>query len=195
MNRFCRDFFAMPDSTPAPKPRYRGKLIAVFIGVFLFYAASPYYSVWRFGEAVRAHDTAALTARIDFESVRDSLKRQIRDHFIGSLNQKQKERLTEFFRTSVNDPLDQLLDAYVTPEGITALISNPGSVKNASSLASLPSLDRSGKEIEWSRFGNAFFTGPGDFAVDREGIKLRFHFNGAGWKLHALDLQLPPAKK
>jgi len=185
----------MPDPSSPARPRYRGKLIAILVGVFLFYAASPYYSVWRFGKAIRAHDMPALTARIDFESVRGSLKKQIRDHFLGALNEKQKERLTEFFRTSVNDPLDQLLDAYITPEGISALISNPGPIKNATSISSLPSLDLAAKQIAWSRFKNAFFTGPGDFAVDHQDIKLRFRFTGAGWKLHALDLQLPPAKK
>jgi hypothetical protein len=46
----------------------------------------------------------------------------------------------------VNDPLDQLLDAYITPEGISALISNPEPVKNATSISSLPSLDGSGKK-------------------------------------------------
>jgi hypothetical protein len=185
----------MPDSSPFVRPRYRGKLIAVLVGVLLFYAVSPYYSVWRFGEAIRGRDMPAVAAHVDFEAVRSSLKRQIRDHFLGTLNAKQKERLTEFFRTSVNDPLDQLLDAYITPEGIAALISNPDPVRNATSISSLPGLDGSGKEIDWSRFKNAFFTGPGDFAVDHEGIKLRFRLHSAGWKLHALDLQLPPAKK
>lgn len=185
----------MPDSPSPVRPRYRRKLIALLVGVFLFYVASPYYSVWRFGEAIRARDMPALSAHVDFEAVRNSLKHQIRDHFLGTLNDKQKQRLTEFFRTSVNDPLDQLLDAYITPEGIAALISNPDPVKNATSISSLPRLDRSGKEIDWSRFKNAFFTGPGDFAVDHEGIKLRFRLHGAGWKLHAVDLQLPPAKK
>ena len=185
----------MPDPSSPARPRYRGKLIAVLVGVFLFYAASPYYSVWRFGEAIRAHDVNGITSRVDFESVRGSLKKQLRDHFLGTLSEKQKERLTEFFRASVNDPLDQLLDAYITPEGISALIANPGPVKNATSLSSLPSLDRAGKEIDWSPLRNAFFTGPGDFAVAHHDIKLRFRFNGAGWKLHALDLQLPPAKK
>jgi hypothetical protein len=187
-------FFAMPDSSSPVRPGHRGKLVAVLVGVLLFYAASPYYSVWRFGESIRAHDLDALRARVDFETVRGSLKKQLRDHFLGALNEKQKERLTEFFRTSVNDPLDQLIDAYITPEGLAALIANPGPVKNATSISTLPGLDRGAKQIDWSKFRNAFFTGPGDFAVDHEDIKLRFRFNGAGWKLHAIDLQLPAKK-
>ena len=47
--------------------------------------------------------------------------------------------------------------------------------------------------IDWSKARHAFFTSPRDFAVDHEGIKLRFRFNGLGWKLHELDLQLPKA--
>jgi len=37
------------------------------------------------------------------------------------------------------------------------------------------------------------FTSPRDFAAEHEGIKLRFRFNGVGWKLYMLDLQLAPA--
>jgi hypothetical protein len=185
----------MPDPSSPPRPRYRGKLIALLVGLFVLYAASPYYSIWRFGESVRAHDLNGISARVDFPSVRGSLKKQLRDHFLGALSDKQKQRLTEFFRTSVNDPLDQLLGAYITPEGISALISNPDPIKNASSISELPSLGRSAGEIDWSTFRQAFFTGPGDFAVDHKDIKLRFRFTGTGWKLHALDLQLPPPKK
>jgi DUF2939 family protein len=65
----------MPDSSSPVRPRYRGKLIAILVGVVLFYVASPYYSVWRFGEAIRVHDMPALAAHIDFEAVRGSLKR------------------------------------------------------------------------------------------------------------------------
>jgi hypothetical protein len=54
-------------------------------------------------------------------------------------------------------------------------------------------VDGSQREINWSKFGHAFFTGPRDFTVDHEGIKLLFRFNGLGWKLHTLDLQLPAA--
>jgi hypothetical protein len=40
----------------------------------------------------------------------------------------------------------------------------------------------------------AFFTGPRSFAVDRDGIKLRFHFTGSGWQLYDVDLGLTDAK-
>ncbi len=161
--------------------------------LLLFYAASPYYVLWRFGEALRAHDLDAISARVDFDAVRGSLKQQVRDHFLGVLaKKKKKNRLAEFLVSSEKSPLDQLIDAYVTPEGLAAIISDPAPIKNASSISSLPSLDASPKSIDWSKARHAFFTSPRDFAVDHEGIKLRFRFTGLGWKLHALDLQLDP---
>ena len=177
-----------PESNVSSRKKY---VIAVVAAVLLLYLASPYYSIWRFGEALRAHDMNALSARVDFDAVRGSLKQQIRDHFLGVLKKKKKDRLAQFLAANAGDPLDQLIDAYVTPEGLAAIISDPAPIKNASSLSSLPGITGAQpREIDWSKFRHAYFTGPRDFAVDHEGIKLRFRFNGLSWKLHALDLQL-----
>src|SRR5436190_20676523 len=112
----------MPDpSSPVHRRRYRGTLIAILVAFVLFYVASPYYSVWRFGEALRAHDLNALSARVDFNAVRGSLKQQIRDHFLGVLKKKKKDRLAQFLAANT-DPLDQLIDSYITPEGLAAII-------------------------------------------------------------------------
>lgn len=185
----------MSDPVPPARPRPRWKLIAaILFSLLLIYLASPYYSVWRFGESLRAHDMQALASRVDFAAVRSSLKHQIREKFLSSLNEKQRERLTQFLKSSESDPLDQLIDAYVTAEGLAALIADPSPVKTATSISSLSGLDRTAKPIDWSKFGHATFTGPRDFAVEHEGIKLRFRFNGFGWKLHELDLELKPAK-
>jgi len=178
------------NSEPARRSRHRGKFVALFVALLLLYAASPYYALWRFGEALRAHDMNALSARVDFNAVRGSFKQQIRNHFLGVLTKKKKDRLAQFLAANAGDPLDQLIDSYLTPEGLAAIISDPAPIKTASSISSLPSLDRSPREIDWSKFRKGFFTSPRDFAVDHEGITLRFRCNGLGWKLHALDLHL-----
>jgi hypothetical protein len=179
---------------PAKPPSYRAKLIGLSVALVLIYAASPYYSIWRFGEALRTHDMNALASRVDFDGVRGSLKQQIRDHFLGVLAKKKNNRLAQFLTASNDNPLDRLIDAYVTPEGLAAIISDPAPLKNANSLSSLPGIDGPPKQIDWSKARHAFFTGPRDFALDHEGIRLCFRFNGLGWKLHALDLQLPAKK-
>jgi hypothetical protein len=176
-------------------PRYLGTLIALSAALLLLYAASAYYSVWRFSETLRVHDMNALSQRVDFNAVRGSLKKQIRERFFGALKKKKKDRLAQFLAADAGDPLDQLIDAYITPEGLAAIISDPAPIKNASSLSTLPGINGAqAREIDWSKFRNAYFTGPRDFAVEHEGIKLRFRFETQGWKLHDLDLQLEPLR-
>src|SRR3954470_6487233 len=118
---------ADPEITQGPRSR-SGRKIALVIAatVLLIYGLSPYYAAWRFGEALRAHDLDALAARIDFNDVRASLKQQIRDHFVGkSQENKKKDRLSQFLAAATGDPLGQLIDMYVTPEGLASIISDP----------------------------------------------------------------------
>ena len=122
-------------------------------------------------EIVRAALPVSADGRIEYSAranaVRSSLKQQIRDHFLGVLKKKKKDRLAQFLAANAGDPLDQLIDAYVTPEGLAAIISDPAPLKNASSLSSLPGIEGAQpREIDWSKFHHAFFTSPRDFAVE-----------------------------
>lgn len=158
--------------------------------VLLLYAASPYYALWRFGETMRANDMNALAARVDFPEVRGSLKKQIRDHFFGVLDKKKNDPVAQLFTSAQPSILDRLIDAYVTPDGLATIISNPAPIKNANSFSALSSFGSERREIDWSRARKAFFTSPRDFAVDHEGITLRFRCNGLSWKLREIDLNL-----
>jgi Protein of unknown function (DUF2939) len=148
----------------------------------LVYAASPYVSFWRFTEAVRSGDSAAISSRVDFPAVRGSLKKQLVARFAGT--SASHKRWLNLGPTLI----DAIVDAYVTPDGIAALLSNPQALKNLQS----PQQFRfsPGKGEASSKIKYAFFTGPRTFLVDREEMKLRFRFTGTGWKLIDLDLGL-----
>lgn len=181
----------MANAESPNRPRRRVKIIAISAVAFLLlYVASPYYSLWRFGETLRDNDMNALAARVDFPKVRGSLKKQIRSHFFGAFDKKKNDRIAQLLTSSEPSVLDRLIDAFVTPDGLATIISNPAPIKNASSFASLSSLGSQRREIDWSKARRAFFTSPRDFAVDHEGITLRFRFNGLGWKLREIDLHL-----
>jgi hypothetical protein len=188
---FGNEQTAMMNPEFPTRPRRRAKLIVMgAVALLLVYIASPYYSLWRFGETIRANDMNALAARVDFPRVRDSLKKQIRDHFIGVRETKKNDLVAQLLTASGPSLLDQLVDAYVTPDGLATIIGNPAPLKNATSLASLSSVSRERREIDWSKARRAFFTSPRDFAADHEGVTLRFRFNGLGWKLREIDLNL-----
>jgi hypothetical protein len=152
------------------------------IFLLLLYCASPYFSFWRFTIALRSGDSAAISSRVDFPAVRASLKKQLVARFARST--------TGHKRWSNLGPtlIDTIVDAYATPEGIAALLSNPGALKSLQTPRQFKF--STGKAEDWSKIKYAFFTGPRSFVVEREGIKLRFRFQALGWQLNDLDLGL-----
>lgn len=162
-------------------------LISFCFVMLLIYGASPYFSFWRFMAAVESRDAAAISAHIDFPAVRSSLKRQLVTRFANKTNSH--SRWAHIGPTLI----DTIIDAYVTPEGIAALLSNPDSLKNLKKPREFHL--EFGKNQKWSKVKYAFFTSPRCFIVDRDGIKLRFRFTGSGWQLYDLDLRLSGSDK
>ena len=161
-------------------------LVLICVFLLLIYGASPYFSFWRFSAALRSGDSAALSSRMDFPAIRASLKKQLVARFTrGTTGHKWLNDLGPTL-------IDAIVEAYVTPEGIAALISNPEVLKSLKR----PQQFRfpTGKAEDWSKVKHAFFAGTRTFVVEREGIKLRFRFTGLGWTLYELDLGLGEAK-
>src|SRR5437773_6748336 len=152
----------------------------------LIYAASPYVSFWRFTVAVQSRDAVAISARVDFPAVRASLKRQLVARFAKATSTH--KRWSNLGPTLI----DAIIDAYVMPDGIAAILSNPEALKNLKA----PRQFRFtlGNNPNSSKVKYAFFTGLRSFVVGRDQIKLRFHFTGAGWRLYDLDLGLTEEK-
>jgi len=124
---------------------------------------------------------------MDFPAIRSSLKKQLVERFArGTTTHKWWDNVGPTL-------IDTIIDAYVTPEGIAALISNPEVLRNLRR----PQDFRfpSGKTQDWSNLKHAFFSGPRTFVVDRDEIKLRFRFTGLGWKLYDVDLGLGKANQ
>ena len=162
-------------------------LALVCVLLLLLFGASPYFSFWRFTVAIRSGDSAAISSRVDFPAVRASLKKQLVARFARAT--------TGHKRWSNLGPtlIDAIVDAYATPDGIAAILSNPGALRNMETLHEFRF--SAGKNVNWLKVKYAFFTGLRSFVVDREGIKLRFHFTGLGWQLNDIDLGLGEAKR
>jgi hypothetical protein len=162
-------------------------VVIICVVLLLVYAASPYFSFWRFTAAVRARDAAAISARVDFPAVRASLKRQLVARFANKTNSH--KRWINLGPTLI----DAIIDAYVTPDGIAELLSNPEALKNLKTPREFHFEFRKNENL--SKVKYAFFTGPRSFVVDRDGIKLGFHLTASGWQLHDLDLGLTDQKR
>jgi hypothetical protein len=159
--------------------RWAALICVVFL---LVYTASPYLSFWRFTKALRSGDSAAISSRIDFPAVRTSLKKQLVARFARATTGR------KLWGNLGPTLIDTIVDTYATPEGIAALLSNPGALKSLQTPRQFKF--STGKGEDRSKIKYAFFTGPRSFVVEREGIKLRFRFRGLSWQLNDLDLGL-----
>src|SRR2546430_5128396 len=155
--------------------------------VLLAYGASPYVSFSRFTRAVQARDAAAISSRVDFPAVRASLKKQLVARFARETSGH--KRWSNLGPTLI----DVIVDAYVTPDGIATLMSNPEALKNLRTPREFHFT--LGKDVKAWNVKHAFFSGARSFVVERDGIKLRFHFSVSGWQLYDLDLGLTDEKR
>ncbi|MFL6583158.1 MAG: DUF2939 domain-containing protein [Chthoniobacterales bacterium] len=185
------------DTTPSSAVRdsSRRPLLLIIVGVIVLlglYAVSPYFSFWRFTVAVRAGDHEGVASHVDFPALRDSMKRELRARFYPdtpSDKSKKKDRLQAFLQGMAPTLIDTLVDAYITPDGIAALLADPHIAltrpERAGSSAELSAREHS---IDWSKVRMAFFTGPRDFVVNSNETKLHFRFSSHGWLLREIDL-------
>jgi hypothetical protein len=161
--------------------------LVIICGIALLaYGASPYVSFWRFTAAIRSRDAAGITSRVDFPAVRASLKRQLVARFADP-NSSHK-RWGNLGPTLI----DAIIDAYVTPDGIAALLSNPEALKNLKAPREFHFT--LGENTKSWKVKYAFFSGPRTFVVDRDEIRLRFRFTGSEWLLYDVDLGLTSRK-
>jgi DUF2939 family protein len=157
-------------------------IVIICVVAVVVYGASPYFSFWRFMAAVQSRNAAAISSRVDFPAVRASLKKQLVERF--ARHDGTQKRWMNLGPTLI----DAIIDAYITPEGIAALLSNPETLKNLKTPRDFHF--EFGKNENWSKVKYAFFTGPRSFLVDRDGVELTFYLSGSGWKLHDINLGL-----
>ncbi len=91
------------------------------------YIASPFISMWTLREAIRRADTATIEARIEWPSVRESLKASLSKHanlqpLVTAANSdvtpSMWQRVKGVFGATM---LDRFIETYVTPEGLPKL--------------------------------------------------------------------------
>src|SRR3954471_4047071 len=165
-------------------------LIAVFVALVLGYLASPYISFWLFTRAIQANDRDALERYIDFPAVRGSLKAELHGHLPKAKERKENDALSGFIERVAPDLIDQLVNAFVTPDGIVALLTDPNVARGmkAKDPGAVRNASENRQEFDFSRAHRAFFTGLRTFAVDLKGRKLHFRFAGWRWRLNRIEL-------
>jgi hypothetical protein len=111
-----------------------GKLLFLLLGLlFIFYVAWPAWSIYRIYDALERNDAATLERKIDFASVRDSLKPAIRarvDKMLDRTTGDAAGRLRDGrLRQQVGPQLmETALNKIVTPQSIASLYAWRGDI-------------------------------------------------------------------
>lgn len=100
-------------------------LLAIPVLLVLAYiVALPYITVYQIRDAVKNHDSSALSDHIDFPSVRQSLKDQLNAKLMGKMQgDDMKDNPFAALGMAFAGPIvDKMVEAYVTPAGVAQLM-------------------------------------------------------------------------
>lgn len=172
------------------------------------YVAAPFVTVWTVREAIRNGDSATLDAKLEWPTVRASLRESLTEYAIGPTPVAlpgQPVQQPGFWQRVKNGlsrrAVDNMVESYVTPEGLPQLFGMRQlyreTVSSEANVAPLPWHERA--HGFWSRIKRAVFHSPTSFEIeiaDRNDptrhyighLKLR----GFGWKVTELRLRTVP---
>ncbi len=180
-------------------------LIAALFGLAaLGYVGSPFVTAWSIREAVRNGNSDYLTSAIEWKSVRETLKPSIAQIALNlpdpddapNADQGLWVRFKAYWGQGM---IDNLVDQYVTPEGLPQLFSLKQRYRsyvanNDDDASKLPLGERISRA--WARVKRAEFTGFTSFEIDMEdkydASRLylgKLELGRAGWKLTSLRVK------
>ena len=102
-------------------------LIAILLMGGTLYIASPFYAAWSIRQAIKTNDVALLENKVDWKSVRFSLRQSIAQHaqlLPAAIREGRKVRPTMWQRIKAvfgANMLDRFMDRYITPTGMPRL--------------------------------------------------------------------------
>ncbi len=102
-------------------------LLAVIMMGGSLYLASPFYAAWSIRQAMKTDDVATLQQKVEWTSVRTSLRQSIAQHaqlLPAAIAEGRKVRPTMWQRIKAvfgASMLDRFMDRYITPTGLPKL--------------------------------------------------------------------------
>jgi hypothetical protein len=168
------------------------------------YVAAPFATAWSIREAVRTGNSAYLEAKIEWDTVRESLRRSLTVAALGppetGAAAPEKPGLWQRIKARVGrSAVDNLVESYVTPEGLPQLFTYRKLYRNhvtgEDPALTLPWHKRFA--AFWSRVKRAEFLTPTEFKIemaDRHDASRHYvgllKLRGLEWKLAELEVHI-----
>ena len=122
--------------------KFNSGFIAFIIIFFSYLYATPYLSIFIFKYSIEREDVKTASEYIDFDSVRNSLKSQIKLSLNDKIKSKKEGRLNSeirfrLFNPIINFTVESIVDSTVTVKGLDILINKGVLIKDLSQENSL----------------------------------------------------------
>jgi tetratricopeptide (TPR) repeat protein len=184
---------AADEAADGPKPPKRKRsimpmLFSVLIlsGLVLYYIWAPYHVASQLHDALDKGDTGKLDSTIDFTSVRESLKGQVESQLRPNVTNN----------PAIGDAiqmLDKSIDLFVTPAGISGLVSKSGTFSAADTKETISSdaalntfLAFDNQQVQSQQFASLT-----EYVIQMDATRLHLRAEAINWKLKSVEL--PPA--
>lgn len=169
------------------------RILAVFGAAILaggaWYWLSPGVAMHGLKEAALSGNKDALSERVDFPAVRESLKSQFRGVMAAEMAKEKDNPFSALGMAFASVVIDPMIDRAISPDGIKAMVASGTLGASASSPEATPSDDQ--KAIDWQieRRGFATFVARAGFTDGDQSPVMVFQRDGLGWKL--VEIEVP----
>jgi len=195
--------------------RKSGVVIALslaMLGMAGGYVAAPFMTAWSIREAIRGNDSAYLTGKVEWESVRSTLKASLVSYTLTPAGDPESlsahpgiwHRIKEYFGRGA---VDRFVDATVTPTGMAGLLTlrktfNSGidTIGSGATSEAEPSQLERMRRV-WSRVTRAEFASLSRFELDmldkddpNRTVNCVLELRGLEWKLTELRVRASAAR-
>ncbi len=153
------------------------KITLIILPLLVLYFAWPFYSANALFNAIYEQDSESVNDKIDFPSLRSSLKEQLNANMLNTIStgEMKDNPFSGLALAFVPKLIDSAVDAYVTPAGLKNMISEQEGEAN--------------EPLSFDDVSYAFFKNPTKFKITANDVDMTFRLTDWTWKL--TDLIIP----
>lgn len=156
-------------------------VIALLLGAG-WYFGSPKWTLYQMRTAAVEKDAKKLEGYVDFPSVRESIKSQVKAHMVREMEKEKDNPFAGLGIAIAMGMTDSLVEGLVTPSAMQAMFDSQPKTEDADKLSKI---DASQLQITRSGLSEFELKDPNDAS----GANLFFRREGLGWKL--VDIRVP----
>lgn len=170
-----------------------GALIAVVVVICGYLYASPYLALNSIKKAAQAGDSERVSKYIDYPSVRQSFKSQMNAYMVKEIGSKDTNGFEALGTMMASAMVDKMVDAIVTPEGMTLMLQGKNVKESQQSNAPIESEAKQEKQKPEYSSG---YTSMNDFEVlikdqdKAKEVKVHMVRDGLSWKINKIAVPM-----